>query len=189
MEPQQQHPNEDSGKESSFLCRRSSTRSSSTLANRAWKAGYYSLSSPSATGVPTVGQIGNCGYGSMTMEKIFRDCSISACGSRTNGASEFLSHNFGWVCIDPAYSSSSFFDQRKFINGTLEEEQEDDEEETATPQIETLHLFPMHGDDINGFCNNNKPDSDDCSYSGWYGSGEGYTGSRASLELSLDSYI
>ena len=32
----------------------------------------YAPSSPSSTGVLTVGQIGNYGYGSMTMEKSFR---------------------------------------------------------------------------------------------------------------------
>ncbi|XWS42163.1 hypothetical protein CRYUN_Cryun17cG0144500 [Craigia yunnanensis] len=147
----------------------------------------YSPSSPSSTGVLTVGQIGNYGYGSMTMEKSFRDCSISACGSST-GASESLSRNFGWVGIDPAYSSScAFFDQKKIIDGILEEEQEDDEEEAAAPQIETLPLFPMHGEDINAFCDNIKPEPDSC-YSGWYRSNDGYTGSRASLELSLNSY-
>ncbi|XP_022741813.1 protein WUSCHEL-like [Durio zibethinus] len=162
----------------------------------------YSPSSPS-TGVLTVGQIGNYGYESITMEKSFRfqlyiysfltlnycdqDCSISACGSST-GANESLSHNFGWVGIDPAYSSSyTFFDQKKFIDGILEEEHEDDEEEeAAAPQIETLPLFPMHGEDINTFCSNIKPETDS-SYSSWYTSYDGYTGSRASLELSLDS--
>ncbi|XWS33854.1 hypothetical protein CRYUN_Cryun22dG0118700 [Craigia yunnanensis] len=173
-----------------------------TVANGGWKADDsihnnkypnispgYAPSSPSSTGVLTVGQIGNYGYGSMTMEKSFRDCSISACGSST-GASESLSHNFGWVGIDPAYSSSyAFFEKKKFIDGILEEEEEDDEEEEAAvaPHIETLPLFPMHGEDINAFCSNIKPEQD-CCYSGWYRSDDGYTGSRASLELSLNSY-
>ncbi|XVF18017.1 hypothetical protein REPUB_Repub10bG0175100 [Reevesia pubescens] len=173
-----------------------------TVANGGWKADDsihnnnkfpnispgYSPSSPSSTGVLTVGQIGNYGYGSMTMEKSFRDCSISACGSSTGG-SNTLSHNFGWVGIDPAYSSSSytFFDQKKFIDGILEEEHEDDDEEEAVhvaQHIETLPLFPMHGEDINTYCN--KPEPDSC-YSGCYRSDDGYTGSRA-LELSLNSY-
>ncbi|XVE87421.1 hypothetical protein DITRI_Ditri18aG0116100 [Diplodiscus trichospermus] len=151
----------------------------------------YSPSSPSSTGLLTVGQIGNYGYGSMTMEKNFRDCSISACGSST-GASESLSHNFGWVGIDPAYSSSSyaFFDQKKFIDGIPEEEEAEDNDEQGgvpAPQIETLPLFPMHGEDINAFCNNIKPEPGSC-YSGWYRSDDAYTASRASLELSLNSY-
>ncbi|XVF15902.1 hypothetical protein REPUB_Repub09cG0196500 [Reevesia pubescens] len=175
-----------------------------TVANGGWKADDsihntnkypninpgYSPSSPSSTGVLTVGQIANYGYGSMTMEKSFRDCSISACGSSTGGASESLSHNFGWVGIDPAYSSSSytFFDQKKFIDGILEEEQEEDgEEEAVAPQIETLPLFPMHAEDINAFCSNIKPELDIC-YSGWQRSDVGYTSSRTSLELSLNSY-
>ncbi|KAK6288171.1 hypothetical protein POUND7_014350 [Theobroma cacao] len=171
-----------------------------TVANGGWKAddpihnnkypnispGYSTASS--STGVLTVGQIGNYGYGSMTMEKSFRDCSISACGSST-GASESVSHNFGWVGIDPACSSPyTLFDKKKLIDGILEEEQEDDEEEeAAAPHIETLPLFPMHGEDINAFCSNMKPSPESC-YSGWYRSDDGYAASRASLELSLNSY-
>ncbi|GMJ07886.1 WUSCHEL 1, WUSCHEL [Hibiscus trionum] len=153
----------------------------------------YSPSSPSSTGVLTVGQIGNYGYGSITMEKSFRDCSISACGSSAASASESLSHNFGWVGIDPAYSSSyAFFDPKRFIDGIHEEGQEDedyyyDEEVDTSPEMETLPLFPMHGEDINGFCGNMKPEADS-RYSGWYRSENGYTGARASLELSLNSY-
>ncbi|PPS05095.1 hypothetical protein GOBAR_AA15565 [Gossypium barbadense] len=86
----------------------------------------YAPSSPPSTGVLTVGQIGHYGYGSMTMEKSFRDCSISACGSSSGGAS----HNLG----------------------------------------------------------NMKPQSADSCYSSWYRSDDGYTASRASLELSLNSY-
>ncbi|XWS45543.1 hypothetical protein CRYUN_Cryun15aG0145500 [Craigia yunnanensis] len=173
-----------------------------TVANGGWKADdsfhnnkYPNISSgyapsPSSTGVLTVGQRGNNSYGSMTMEKSFRDCSISACGSST-GASESLGHNFGWVGIDPAYSSSyAFFDKKKFIDGILEEEQEDEEDEAVVaPHIETLPLFPIHGEDINACYSNIKPEPDSC-YSGWYRSDGGYTntGSRASLELSLNSY-
>ncbi|PPS10814.1 hypothetical protein GOBAR_AA09840 [Gossypium barbadense] len=94
----------------------------------------YSPTSLSSTGALTVGQIGNYGYGSITMEKSFRlsaDCSISACGGSTS-VGESLSHNFGWV-------------------------------------------------------GNIKPRLDSC-YSGWYKSEDGYTGSRASLELSLNPY-
>ncbi|KAK8674112.1 hypothetical protein V6N13_112410 [Hibiscus sabdariffa] len=168
-----------------------------TLANNKFPTNInsgYSPSSPSSTGVLTVGQIGNNGYGSITMEKSFRDCSISACGSSTASASESLSHNFGWVGIDPAYSSSyAFFEPKRFIDGTHEEGQEEEdyyyeEEETTGPQIETLPLFPMHGEDINGFCSNMKPEPDS-RYSGWYRTEDGYTGgARASLELSLNSY-
>ncbi|GMI68934.1 hypothetical protein HRI_000562800 [Hibiscus trionum] len=163
-----------------------------TLANNKFPTNInsgYSPSSSSSTGVLTVGQIGNYGYGSITMEKSFRDCSISACGSSTASANESLSHNFGWVGIDPAYS---FFEPKRFIDGIHEEGQEDEdcyyeEEEATGPQIETLPLFPMHGEDINGFCSNMKAEADS-RYSGWYRTEDGYTGARASLELSLNSY-
>ncbi|KAE8685963.1 Protein WUSCHEL [Hibiscus syriacus] len=147
----------------------------------------------SSTGVLTVGQIGNYGYGSITMEKSFRNCSISACGSNAASASESLSHNFGWVGIDPGYSPPyAFFEPKRFIDGIQEEGQEDEdyyyeEEEGPGPQIETLPLFPMHGEDINGFCSNMKPEPES-RYPGWYRSEDGYTGGRASLELSLNSY-
>ncbi|PPD83746.1 hypothetical protein GOBAR_DD19325 [Gossypium barbadense] len=65
----------------------------------------YSPTSLSSTGALTVGQIGNYGYGSITMEKSFRDCSISACGSSTS-VGESLSHNFGWVGSEDGYTGS-----------------------------------------------------------------------------------
>ncbi|KAB2051541.1 hypothetical protein ES319_A12G061700v1, partial [Gossypium barbadense] len=146
----------------------------------------YSPTSLSSTGALTVGQIGNYGYGSITMEKSFRDCSISACGGSTS-VGESLSHNFGWVGFDPTYSSSyTFFEHKKFMEERQKDE-DDAEEEAAAPQIETLPLFPMHSEDDNGFCSNIKPRLDSC-YSGWYKSEDGYTGSRASLELSLNPY-
>ncbi|XP_059440643.1 protein WUSCHEL [Corylus avellana] len=143
--------------------------------------------SSSSPGVIPLGQMGNCGYGSLTMEKSFRDCSISS------GVGGSISHNFGWVGVDP-YSSSytDLFDKRRSMEekylGREEEEEEDEEEEEAAPEIETLPLFPMHGDgDINGFYNM-KPSSGGY-YTGWYRSGDdGNTGSRTSLELSLNSY-
>ncbi|PRQ44567.1 putative transcription factor Homobox-WOX family [Rosa chinensis] len=57
-------------------------------------------------------QMGNYGgYGSMNMEKSFRDCSISAGGGTSStGVGGSISHNFGsWVScsVDP-YSSSSY---------------------------------------------------------------------------------
>ncbi|GLT44580.1 hypothetical protein SLA2020_184660 [Shorea laevis] len=151
----------------------------------------YSLASSSSAGVLPVGHMGNYGYGSGTMEKSFRDCSISSSGGNTNEVS--ISH--GWVGIDPYYSSCSFFEKRKSLHGTLDEEQEDEEEEQEEeeqeggPQIETLPLFPIRGEGMNGFCNV-KSDPDSCyGYSGsWYRAGDGNNGSRASLELSLNSY-
>lgn len=118
-----------------------------------------------------------------------QDCSISAGGGTSTtgvGIGGSISHNYGsWVggSVDP-YSSSSytttsttFFDNQK---QTFMEEEEEDHQE-----IETLPLFPMHGEDIFG---NIKTTSEggggDYGYysSGWGGS------SRTSLELSLNSY-
>ncbi|KAI4314760.1 hypothetical protein L6164_027637 [Bauhinia variegata] len=148
---------------------------------------YYSISSngvssapssSSGSGMVTLGQMGNCGYGALTMEKSFRDCSISARGSS-------LSHNLGWVGVDP-YSSTytSLFDKiRPSAEETFEEEQEN-----GAPELETLPLFPMHNEDIRGCCNLRSEYSP--YYGGWYHTDhDGYkNGSRTSLELSLNSY-
>ncbi|PRQ59009.1 putative transcription factor Homobox-WOX family [Rosa chinensis] len=92
------------------------------------------------------GQIGNYGgYGSMNMENSARDCSISV-GGRT---------------------SSTFFDMN--VEQTFMEQRGEDRQE-----IETLSLFPVHGEDIFG---NMKTTSDG-------GGGHG-GGSYISLELSL----
>lgn len=71
---------------------------------------------------------------------------------------------------------------------TLKEEQE---EEEGAPEIETLPLFPMHGEDIHGYCNLK---SDSSYYGGaWYHhEGHGFNNKashhRTSLELTLNSY-
>lgn len=78
---------------------------------------------------------------------------------------------------------------------TLEEEDEEDENQ-ACREIETLPLFPMHGEEYSsGFsCNNNKHNKPETSNgahyytSGWYQS-DINSSARASLELSLNSYI
>ncbi|KAK0604931.1 hypothetical protein LWI29_021039 [Acer saccharum] len=149
-------------------------------------------SSSTGHGVYTAAQMGNYGtYGSVTMEKSFRDCSISS------GVGGSITHKFGWVGIDP-YTSSSY---SLFGNKKEEEEEDDDndhdhdheeeeENEESGDHIETLPLFPMHGEDYNfntTFCNI-KPDPSSY-YSGRYGSSnDGHGSSRASLELSLNSY-
>ncbi|XP_061345672.1 protein WUSCHEL [Gastrolobium bilobum] len=145
-------------------------------------AGITSASSSSAEMV-TVGQMGTYGYGSVPMEKSFRDCSISAGGSSGHVGSA-INHNLGWVGVDP-YSSAyaTFFDKIRTTEETLEEEQEDD----SAPEIETLPLFPMHGEDIHGYYNLN---SNSSNYGGgWYQTEDGFKNvSRTSLELSLNSY-
>ncbi|KAK2657013.1 hypothetical protein Ddye_010065 [Dipteronia dyeriana] len=167
--------------------------------NCGWKPEDYLLkphlntapSSSTGHGVYTAAQMGNYGtYGSVTMEKSFRDCSISSGG--VGGGS--ITHKFGWVSIDP-YSSSSYS-----LFGNKKEEEEDDdhddhdheeeENEEFGDHIETLPLFPMHGEDNNfntTFCNI-KPDPSSY-YSGRYSSSnDGHGSSGASLELSLNSY-
>lgn len=90
--------------------------------------------------------------------------------------------------MDPYYSSHyNFFDQKK--RSTFEEygfTDQEQEEEAIPTEIETLPLFPMHGEDINGFTNM-KSQSD---HGYWYYSENGNINgaSRTSLELSLNSY-
>lgn len=73
-----------------------------------------------------------------------------------------------------------------FDESLLEDHDYEEEEEAASAEIETLPLFPMHGEDINGF----KTNSQYGYYSGWYRPDNGGSsgGSRTSLELSLNSY-
>ncbi|KAF8410462.1 hypothetical protein HHK36_002991 [Tetracentron sinense] len=138
-------------------------------------AGISSPSSPSSPGVLSVGQMGSInGYGSVLMEKSFRDCSISAGGSGVIGGS--INNNLGWVGVDPYSSTYTLFDKRKSIEAS---------EEEAAPEIETLPLFPMHGEEVAGFCTG-KPGSDGY-FTGWYRPNEEKVGSRTSLELSLNS--
>ncbi|XP_057491647.1 protein WUSCHEL-like [Actinidia eriantha] len=143
-----------------------------------------STTSSTSPAVVAVGQMGSYGYGSVTVEKSFRDCSISA-GCSGGGGS--IAHNF-WVGSDMYNYSPSypFFDKRK----SIEENPTEDEEQEQAPEIETLPLFPMHGDNISsGFCSV-KPQSNGyyTTPSGWYPPGDGHGSSRTSLELSLNSY-
>ncbi|KAI9109615.1 hypothetical protein K1719_019245 [Acacia pycnantha] len=146
----------------------------------------------SASGMVALGQMGNYGYGSVTMEKCFRDCSISA-----GGSSGTISHqNLGWVGMDPYANYSNLLDKiRPGDQETLKDEQEG--EDDGAPEIETLPLFPMHGEDIHGYCNL-RCDSSSYYAGGWYhhAAADEYAfknvvnGShhRTSLELTLNSY-
>ncbi|XP_054775752.1 protein WUSCHEL [Prosopis cineraria] len=142
-----------------------------------------SSASSSTAGMVTLGQMANYGYGSVTMEKCFRDCSISA-----GGSSGTISHNLGWVGMDPYSNYTNFLDKvRPGDQETLKGEQEGDD---GAPEIETLPLFPMHGEDIHGYCNLR---SDSAYYGGgWYHADEyGFKNNgshRTSLELTLNSY-
>ncbi|KAM6564726.1 hypothetical protein CsatB_024724 [Cannabis sativa] len=132
-----------------------------------------------------VGQMGHFGYGGVN----FRDCGSSEVN---NG------HNFGWVGhVDPYPSTyNTLFEKRP-----LDDEEEEDNievehhQEIHSQKIETLPLFPVHAEDINGcFSNSFKPNysggggGGSAYYSGWFCPDGGRGGSRASLELRLNSY-
>ncbi|XP_047321037.1 protein WUSCHEL [Impatiens glandulifera] len=147
-----------------------------------------SSSSSSSTGVVAVGQMGTYCYGSVPMEKTFRECSISA-GCHGSNNIPASSHNFGWSSgVDshhqyPYPSPHDFFERKKSSNHSHTND-EHDQIYTIQPK-ETLPLFPMHGereDDISGGLM--WPAA--ASASNWLYNGNG--GSRTSLELSLNSY-
>ncbi|KAL6551970.1 hypothetical protein OROGR_008124 [Orobanche gracilis] len=139
-------------------------------------AGANFTSSSSSPGLLTVG---NYGYGSVAMEKSFRECSITPSSS---GGSMGQHHNFTWIGVDP-YPFTDVDQRRKYttinnINGdqTLEMEEEEEEE------IETLPLFPMHG----GIKQVQEATTDYNNYMNAIPNSA--SGSRASLELTLNSY-
>ncbi|KAK3007678.1 hypothetical protein RJ639_014815 [Escallonia herrerae] len=165
------------------------------------------LPSSSSAKVVGVGQLGNCGYGSVAMEKSFRECSISP----EENVGETVGQNLAWVGVD-SHSSLPYYpflDKRSLNGGdqTQEEEEEEDEQEeelvqqhAASREIETLPLFPMHGEDhhysANGFCENTQ-DRSFYYTDHWFGINNGSNhvdsgitagSARASLELSLNSY-
>ncbi|KAI6671487.1 hypothetical protein NL676_006372 [Syzygium grande] len=152
-------------------------------------------SSAGAAGAMAVGQMGSYGYGSVTMEKNFRDCSISA-----GSGGGYLGPNLGWIAVDPyASPPCATFLERKG-RPSLENQQEEDEEggdaeDEEAPEIETLPLFPMHGDDhlnIDDALCNIKPNSDHYHHhihrQGYWYDDVVMSTSRTSLELSLNSY-
>ncbi|KAJ8764423.1 hypothetical protein K2173_006163 [Erythroxylum novogranatense] len=155
-------------------------------------SGSSSASPSSATILSTLGQTGNYAYGSFTMEKNFRECSISAASNNGIGGGSLNHQNYKWVGVDPYSTSCTYLlENRISAKETLEdqEDQEEFEDAEATPDIETLPLFPMHRDDINGFCSIKHNPKNNCYYKNWYGgSDEHHGGSYASLELSLNSY-
>ncbi|XP_077246223.1 protein WUSCHEL-like isoform X1 [Tasmannia lanceolata] len=131
------------------------------------------LSSPppcSSSGVLSVGQMGSIGCGSVLMEKSFRECCIS-------GVSGYVNHNIGWMGIESSPSSSCppRFDIR---NPT------ETFSRSASPDVETLQLFPTHA----GQQHTNNPNQNP------YFPTEGYfhydeeETPRTSLELSLSSF-
>ncbi|KAG6392682.1 hypothetical protein SASPL_146906 [Salvia splendens] len=126
--------------------------------------GNFASSSASAAGGGML-NVGSYGYGSVAMEKSFRECSITP-NANVGG------QNFAWIGVDPYSSPYPFLERKR--SQTLETAEEDEEE---APEIEILPLFPMHGDIKQDF-------------NGWHHRGDEAmaAGSRTSLELSLNSY-
>ncbi|KAJ1408798.1 Homeobox-like domain superfamily [Sesbania bispinosa] len=155
--------------------------------------GISPVASSSSAEMVTMGQIGNYGmllfheYDPSSQTSCIHDCSISAGGGSSGHVGSGINHNLGWVGVDP-YSSAyaNLFDKIRPSDEILEEEQEN-----GSPEIETLPLFPMHGEDIHGYCNL-KSNSSSNYDGGWYQTAEegGFNNgtSRTSLELSLNSY-
>ncbi|XP_016493082.2 protein WUSCHEL-like [Nicotiana tabacum] len=148
--------------------------------------------SASSHGVLAVGQNGNYGYGTLAMEKSFRDCSISP-GGNSNGS---MGHqNITWVGVDPytSHQAYPFLEKTKHFDETLddyEELQQEEENYQRASALETLPLFPMHEENISSFCNI-KHESSGGFYTEWYRSDDHNlaAAARASLELSLNSFI
>ncbi|KAE9596576.1 putative transcription factor homeobox-WOX family [Lupinus albus] len=145
-----------------------------------------SSTASSSAGIVTMGHMGNYGHGSVPMEKSFRDCSISAGGSsgHVGGA---INNNLGYFGKDQYSSAYSLFEKTRASGETMEEEEEEEQVEDGSPEIQTLPLFPVHCEDIHGYCNLRSNSSNHVS--SWYQTEDGFmNGSRASMELTLNSY-
>nr|QQL93689.1 WUSCHEL1-like protein [Lactuca sativa var. longifolia] len=148
---------------------------------------HIGVGSSSSQGVMAVG----CGYGSVAMEKSFRECSISPPGeSRATGS---IGRNFG-SRSRVGVESFSFFEnikpKRYEILENHHQEEEHQEEGDSSTQIETLPLFPIHGGTHHDFFSMKAADlSSEHTTGGYYTRGNWYRkDGRASLELSLNSY-
>ncbi|KAL5704533.1 hypothetical protein ACHQM5_022945 [Ranunculus cassubicifolius] len=132
---------------------------------------FHGASSSTCSGLTTVGKIrsSNMRYGSIVMEKSLSDCSTYAGGAGTN-MGESMKNNFSWV--------ANGGDPYPFLDRTNYE------------TLETLPLFPMHGEQeedddsgIGSYTGNPNPNG------AWFGSEDGWIhGSRTSLELSLKTF-
>jgi hypothetical protein len=115
-----------------------------------------------------------------------QDCSISPGG---NGGGSVV-HNFMWAGVHDAYPSSyPFLDKKKSYDiETLDDEEQEEHDDDQVPELETLPLFPMHEENVSGgFCNM-KQETESYYMSNWYQSDSNMGCSRASLELTLNSY-
>ncbi|KAI3519163.1 hypothetical protein L1887_08190 [Cichorium endivia] len=147
---------------------------------------HIGVGASSSQGVMAVG----CGYGSIAMEKSFRECSISPPGeTRATGG---IGRNFGSrsrVGVDSFSFCEKLKPSRYEILENRHHEEEQEEGDTST-EIETLPLFPIHGGTHHDFFSMKAPDlSSEHSAGGYYIGGNWYrSDGRASLELSLNSY-
>ncbi|CAN4078755.1 unnamed protein product [Withania somnifera] len=150
-------------------------------------------SSASSHGVLAVGQTGNYGYGTLAMEKRFRDCSISP-GGNSNGS---MNHqNFTWVGVDPYMTCPTTYPflekTNKHYEETLDEEQEEENYKRSSSGLETLPLFPMHEENmISSLCSSSSIKYHESSGGGgWYPyPSDDHHNNLAALELSLNSFI
>ncbi|XP_074353900.1 protein WUSCHEL [Apium graveolens] len=139
-------------------------------------AGMIQSSSHTPAPFSAVGQMASYGYGSMAMEQSFRECSISPKDDHSSG----VSNN----------NLPSPYPFLEMIKSSLDDEDDEDDGDEAR-EIATLPLFPMHGEDYGGGCFKAESSSSNAHhnyYGGWHQS-DHHMGARASLELSLNSYI
>lgn len=119
-----------------------------------------------------------------------QECSITPTGGNVNGTGGPMGQNISWIGVNEYsnnhYSTYPNFHHDDKRNYTINHEYQTlDEDEHA---IETLPLFPMHGD--NGMIRQQTHDYLSGSGGGWYKNDAvkqpGYS-PRASLELTLNS--
>ncbi|XP_071705517.1 protein WUSCHEL-like [Rutidosis leptorrhynchoides] len=147
---------------------------------------HIGVGSSSSQGVMSVG----CGYGSVAMEKSFRECSISPPGE--NRGAGGMVRNIG-SRSRMGVDSCSFFGAFKTSAAYHCEEEDDDEGDQTS--IETLPLFPVHGGTHHDFFGmkttslSSEHNNNNGGGGGYYTGGNWYRSEgRASLELSLNSY-
>ncbi|KAL4569031.1 hypothetical protein LXL04_024658 [Taraxacum kok-saghyz] len=133
-------------------------------------------STSASPGFVTVGY----GYGSVAMEKSFKECSISPGETMVAGVK---SQNFGsWVGFD-SYSHEKM--KREYEG----QEEDDDTEGDLSAPIETLPLFPIHGGANHDIFNMKAAVEAEHNNGGCYAGGNWFrSDGRTSLELSLNSY-
>ncbi|KAJ8443618.1 hypothetical protein Cgig2_019600 [Carnegiea gigantea] len=169
------------------------------------QAKYHGMNNPGAScssssgGVISGGgqMMGSFGYGAVTMETKFRDCSISG-GDALNGGN--VNHNFQWANAGNYNSSAPPPPPLPYSNFLGKIDEDTDQEHDGASEIETLPLFPMHNEDNHdhdhdhdhhlsqpGYCTI-KPGGSDSYYMGGYRWPNGGGSASTSLELSLNSY-